>query len=106
MMTTLSFNSVPSDPYSNQGGLNPEITRIKTLIETMGNYGVDKKYLFSAEDLYEAKNIPRVVRCLEEIEKLVRNFAFAFFKVYRVRHMFRDKHFPPCTLGQDVFLKT
>ena len=27
-------------------------------------------------------------------------------RTYRVRHMFRDKHFFPCTLGQDVFLKT
>ena len=71
-MTTLSFNSVPSDPYSNIGGLNPEITRIKTLIETIENYGVDKQFLFAVEDLYEKQHIPKVVRCLEEIEKLVR----------------------------------
>jgi hypothetical protein len=66
-MTTLSFNSVPSDPFGGSG----VVTRIKTLIETIENYGVDKKFLFTVEDLYEAKHIPKVVRCLEEIEKLV-----------------------------------
>ena len=62
---------MPSDPYSNTGGLNPEVTRIKTLIEAIENYGVERKYIFSVEDLFEKKHIPRVVRCLEEIEKLV-----------------------------------
>ena len=71
-MTTLDFNSVPSDPFTNLGGLNPEVTRIKTLIEAIENYGVDKKYIFTVEDLFEKKHIPRVVRCLEEIEKLVK----------------------------------
>ena len=77
-MTTLDFNSVPSDPYSKKGGLDPEVTRIKTLIEAIGNYGVDKKYLFAVEDLYGAKHIPKVVRCLEEIEKLVRHLYLFF----------------------------
>ena len=62
---------MPSDPYSNTGGLNPEITRIRTLIEAIENYGVERKYIFKVEDLFEKKHIPRVVRCLEEIEKLV-----------------------------------
>ena len=79
LMTTLDFNSVPSDPYSNTGGLNPEITRIKTLIEAIENYGVDRKYIFKVEDLFEKKHIPRVVRCLEEIEKLV-SFRIQTFK--------------------------
>lgn len=80
LMTTLSFNSVPSDPFSNTGGLAPEVTRINNLIQTIENYGVDKKFLFKVEDLYEKKNVPKVVRCLEEIEKLAKeeehvNFA-------------------------------
>ena len=69
---------MPSDPYSNLGGLNPEITRIKTLIEAIENYGVDKKYIFTVEDLFEKKHIPRVVRCLEEIEKLVQILCLVF----------------------------
>ena len=68
VMTTISWNSVPSDPYP---GLNPDITRVKTVIETISNYGVDKKFMFSVEDLYDAQHIPRVVRCLEEVEKMV-----------------------------------
>ena len=80
-MTTLSFNSVPSDPYSNMGGLNPEVTRIKTLIETIENYGVDRKYMFTVEDLYEKKHTPKVVRCLQEIEKLVRSFLRGEFQI-------------------------
>ena len=72
-MTTLDFNSVPSDPYSNKG-VDAEVARIKTLIAAIGNYGVDKKYLFTVEELHQGKHIPKVVRCLEEIEKLVRYF--------------------------------
>ncbi len=72
LMTTISFNSVPSDPFSKTGGgLKPEVTRIKTLIETIENYGVDRKYLFHVDDLFEKQHIPKVVRCLEQIEKLV-----------------------------------
>ena len=55
-------------------GNDAEISRIKTLISAIGNYGVDKKYLFAVEDLHQAKHIPKVVRCLEEIEKLVNFF--------------------------------
>merc|ERR1711862_938279 len=87
LLTTLDFNSVPSDPFTNLGGLNPEVTRIKTLIEAIENYGVDKKYLFTVEDLFEKKHIPRVVRCLEEIEKLARqeeHVNFASMPVNRV----------------------
>jgi hypothetical protein len=70
LLTTLSFNSVPNDPFTNKGGNNPEINRIKIVIQTIENYGVNQKYIFKLEDLYEKKNIPKVVRCLEEIEKL------------------------------------
>ena len=71
MMTTISFNSVPSsDPYSIVGP-NPAIDRIKTVIDSIKTYGVDSKYIFSVDDLHEAKHIPLVVRCLEEIEKMV-----------------------------------
>ena len=82
MLTTLDFNSVPSDPFTNLGGLNPEVTRIKTLIEAIENYGVDKKYIFTVEDLFEKKHIPRVVRCLEEIEKLVKLNAKLNFQLF------------------------
>ncbi|TRY80251.1 hypothetical protein TCAL_13567 [Tigriopus californicus] len=72
MMTTLSFNSVPTDPFGS-AGVKPEESRIRNLIETIQNYGVDKKYLFQVEDLWEGKNTPKVVRCLEEIAELAKN---------------------------------
>ena len=74
-MTTLDFNSVPSDPFSMiSGGSNTERLRIQTLIESMTNYGVPQKFLFKVEDLLDKYNIPKVVRCLEEVEKLVNYF--------------------------------
>lgn len=72
-MTTLNFNSIPTDPFSNYGGLHPEVTRIQLLIETIENYGVKKKFIFTVKDLFQKYNIPKVTRCIEEIEKLVRN---------------------------------
>ena len=82
-MTTLDFNSVPSDPFSMiSGGSNTERLRIQTLIESMTNYGVPQKFLFKVEDLLDKYNIPKVVRCLEEVEKLVNyfpNFSKYFF---------------------------
>ena len=72
LMTTLSFNSVPSDPFTEAvSGPDQDVRRVKSLVETIQNYGVDKKYIFAAEDLWEGKNIPKVVRCLEEVEKFV-----------------------------------
>ena len=83
VMTTLDFNSVPSDPFSMiSGGSNTERLRIQTLIESMTNYGVPQKFLFKVEDLLDKYNIPKVVRCLEEVEKLVNyflNFSKCFF---------------------------
>ena len=68
-MNTLSFNAIPNDPYSHIG-CDPELGRIKSLIETLENYGVKKKFLFQVDDLYKMRNIPKVTRCIEEIEKL------------------------------------
>ena len=73
-MTTLDFNSVPHDPFSNKGGSDPDTTRIKQLIEAIENYGVKKKFIFVIEDLRKKRNIPKVTRCLEEIEKLVSKY--------------------------------
>ena len=69
LMNTLSFNAIPNDPYSHIG-CNPEIDRVRSLIETLENYGVKKKFLFQLDDLYKMRNIPKVTRCIEEIEKL------------------------------------
>ena len=81
MMTTISFNSVPSsDPYSIVGP-NPAIDRIKTVIDSIKTYGVDSKYIFSVDDLHEAKHIPLVVRCLEEIEKMVQFLNYLVSRV-------------------------
>ena len=68
--------------YIVNAGNDVEISRIKTLISAIGNYGVDKKYLFAFEDLHQAKHIPKVVRCLEEIEKLVTSVKFIPFFVF------------------------
>ena len=73
-MTTLNFNSIPTDPFSNFGGLDPEVTRIRLLIETIENYGVKPKFIFKLDDLHKKQNIPKVTRCLEEIEKLASFF--------------------------------
>ncbi len=70
MMTTLSFNSVEADPFGSAGE-NPDQTRIRNLIDAIVNYGVDRKNVFTVSDLYERKNIPKVVKCLEDIETLV-----------------------------------
>ena len=70
-MTTLCFNSVENDPYSNMG-CSPEEKRIQQLRAQILDYGVDAKYIFSVEDVLLKRNTPKVVRCLEEIAKLVR----------------------------------
>eukprot|EP00095_Tigriopus_kingsejongensis_P002771 maker-scaffold588_size129673-snap-gene-0.12 protein:Tk02771 transcript:maker-scaffold588_size129673-snap-gene-0.12-mRNA-1 annotation:"PREDICTED: myophilin-like" len=80
MMTTLSFNSVPSDPYGSAGE-KPEETRVRNLVETIHNYGVDKKFLFQVDDLWEGKNIPKVVRCLEEIAELAKDEEHVNFAI-------------------------
>ena len=73
-MTTLNFNSIPHDPFS-KGGMNPDVDRIKLLIGAIENYGVKKKFIFTVDDLYKKQNIPKVTRCLEEIDKLVNKIS-------------------------------
>ena len=88
-MTTISpFDVPPSDPFAPVSP-NPDIDRLKTVIQSMQNYGVPPAYLFSVEDLYEVKHIPRVVRCLEELEKLV---SFNFCHLYESQ-IFMDLNF-------------
>ena len=83
-MTTLDFNSVPSDPFSMMGGgSNTERLRIKNVIEAMEWYGVPRKYLFKIEDLLNKSNIPKVVRCLEELELLVSSRVKDYFVAYQ-----------------------
>ena len=47
-------------------------TRIKDARTSIINYGVDEKYVFKVEDVLHKRNTPKVVRCLEEVAKLVR----------------------------------
>ena len=69
-MTTLCFNSVENDLYASFG-CSPEEKRIQSLRTTILDYGVDNKYMFSVEDVFQKKNTPKVIRCLEEVAKLV-----------------------------------
>lgn len=69
-MTTLSFNSIPNDIFESCGE-KPELTRIRNVIESLGNYGVEKQFLFSVDDLWLKKDTEKVVKCLEQVEKLV-----------------------------------
>ena len=71
----MDFNSISRDPWAMcNGGANSAELRVENLIEGFKNYGVKPKFLFTVKDLLDKYNIPKVVRCLEEIEKLVRNF--------------------------------
>ena len=69
-MTTLDFNSVKRDKY-HQAGRDAAKERIENVQKAILNYGVDPKYLFKLEDVLEKKNTPKVVRCLEEVAKIV-----------------------------------
>ncbi len=75
-MTTLCFNSIENDPYGNAGS-SPEETRIKQLRLQILDYGVDPKYVFQVDDVLHKRNTPKVIRCLEEVAKLV-NHAKSF----------------------------
>ena len=79
-MTTLAFNSVPKECFG-AVGIDPEIERIEAVIETMRNYGVPKKFLFDIDDLYKKKNVEKVLRCIEEVEKLARKEEHVVFDV-------------------------
>ena len=95
-MTTISPFDVPSaEPFAPVPP-NPDVDRLKTAIQSMQNYGVPPMFLFSVEDLYEVKHIPRVVRCLEELEKLVSVYNFwgninVFFLFFQKFLIFRLK---------------
>ena len=60
---------------------------MRNLAQTISNYGVQKKFLFTVEDLWLGRNIPKVVRCLEEVEKMVKNI--------NSRHKFDKKRLEP-----------
>ena len=69
-MTTLNFNSVEKKMYK-QAGRDPAKEKIEMVQKAILNYGVDPKYVFKLEDVLEKKNTPKVVRCLEEVAKIV-----------------------------------
>ena len=69
-MTTLCFNSVENDPFKVSGMSEVEL-RVREIIAQILNYGVDPKYLFKPEDVLQKKNTQKVIRCLEEVKKLV-----------------------------------
>ena len=70
VMTTLCFNSVERDKYGS-AGCNPEEDRIKEVQTQILAYGVEQKYMFKIDDILHKKNTPKVIRCLEEVAKLV-----------------------------------
>ena len=69
-MTTLCFNSIERDQWSSFG-CSPEEQRVKDVRAQILHYGVDAKYLFKVEDVTKKMNTPKVVRCLEEVAKIV-----------------------------------
>ena len=69
-MTTLCFNSIERDQWSSFG-CSPEDQKVKDVRNQILHYGVDQKYLFRLEDVTKKMNTPKVVRCLEEVAKLV-----------------------------------
>ena len=69
-MTTLCFNSIERDQWSSFG-CSPEEQKVKDVRNQILHYGVDQKYLFRLEDVTKKMNTPKVVRCLEEVAKLV-----------------------------------
>lgn len=69
-MTTLCFNSVENDPYITRGQ-SVEEQRAQQIIQQILDYGVDAKYVFKPDDLIKKTNTPKVIRCLEEVAKLV-----------------------------------
>ena len=71
IMTTLCFNSIERDQWSSFG-CSPEEQRVKDVRAQILHYGVEEKYLFRTEDVTKKLNTPKVVRCLEEVAKLVR----------------------------------
>ena len=71
LMTTLDFNSVEREKF--KCGSNPIKDRIEGVRKSFLNYGVDPKYIFKLEDVQHKQNTPKVIRCLEEVAKIVCN---------------------------------
>ena len=69
-MQTLDYNSVEVDKYK-QKGSDPSKKRIESVIKAILSYGVHPKYVFKVEDVLLKTNTPKVVRCLEEVAKIV-----------------------------------
>ena len=84
-MISIVFNSVPVEQVHANWGCNPVLTRVKSVLQEMRNYGVTD--LFQPADLIELRNVPAVTRSLAQLQKLVgvagivRNF-FINFKLY------------------------
>ena len=93
VMTTLCFNSVERDRSQicqncqkleikcffyrwSSFGCSPDEQRVKDVRTQILDYGVKEKYLFRLEDVTKKLNTPKVIRCLEEVAKLVRKFQF------------------------------
>ena len=62
-------------------GCSPEEQRVKDVRQQILDYGVHEKYVFRVEDVTLKRNTPKVVRCLEEVAKLV-NIISAVPKVF------------------------
>ena len=84
-MTTLCFNSIERDQWSSFG-CSPEEQKVKDVRNQILHYGVDQKYLFRLEDVTKKMNTPKVVRCLEEVAKLV---SIQFRQKFKCRQKIR-----------------
>ena len=69
-MTTLDFNSVEKVKFK-QNGVDRARARLESVLKAVVNYGVEPKYIFTVEDILKKKNTPKVIRCLEQIAKIV-----------------------------------
>ena len=71
VMQSVMFNSVPLDMVLPIEGLNKREDRLKMLFKYLRKYGMPEEYIFSEEDLFEFKNIPKVTRCVAMLAKMV-----------------------------------
>ena len=69
LMISIVFNSVPVEQVHANWGCNPVLTRVKSVLQEMRNYGVTD--LFQPADLTELRNVPAVTRSLAQLQKLV-----------------------------------
>ena len=77
-MITLSFNSVQKTIFK-QNGKDAATERLKSVVKAVANYGVKPKYRFTVDDVLKKMNTPKVIRCLEEIAKIVSSLWFATY---------------------------